>query len=174
MTICTSSSICSPRPDLFNPRLESVSSAAVLVGYSAPAARGASLLLLASRPDPTISTSGSLRSSPLAPAVVEPLLSLSACSRRTNASSSRCMSSSMRALNSYECGFVTLCAPPARAAQAWRRSVPRHILFQNVPTPLLWRCDNCFRCRHHHCRYWWWLYFRLFPNELPRNLGIFK
>ena len=49
------------------------------------------------------------------------------------------------------------------------RPAIRDILFQNVPTPLFWRSDNCFWCRHHHCRYWWWPHFRLFPNEHPRN-----
>ena len=115
MTIGTSSSRCSPRPgarsrapssgDIFNPRLVSASSATVH-GFFCPSRSGCisatpGRFCYCSR-GPLLRLqlgSGSLRSSALAPAVVEPLLSLSACSRCcTNASSSRCMSSSMRAL----------------------------------------------------------------------------
>ena len=86
------------------------------------------------KPDPTISTSGSLRSSPLASTTVELLRSLSGCSRCcTIASSSRCMSSSMRALHSSECGFVTLSAPAARVAQAAHSGVGPY------------RAKSCFR-----------------------------
>ena len=60
--------------------------------------------------------------------------SLSACSRCcTNASSSRCMSSSIRAVHSSECGFVTLCAPRARATQASHPGVGPY------------RATSCFR-----------------------------
>ena len=48
------------------------------------------------------------------------------------------------------------------------RTAP-HPVSGNVPTPLLWRSDNCFRCKHHHCRYWWWPHFKLFSNEHPRK-----
>ena len=77
-------------------------------GFFCSPARGASPLLPAGRPV-SARFPWSLRVS-------------SACLRAgrccTNASSSRCISSSMRALHSSECGFVTLCAPPARATQA--------------------------------------------------------
>ena len=118
---------------------------------STRSARGASPLLPAGKSDPTISTSGFLRSSPLDPATVEPLLSLSACSRcRTNASSSRCMSSSIF----VPCTRLNVASSPS----VLLRPEPRkpHILtsvhtaphpVQNVPTPLLWRSHNCLRGR---------------------------
>ena len=192
VTIGTSSSRCHPRPhtsllgssignsaDLFKPRLVSASSGAVcmgspdqgwrvsplllaasvsvLVDSRATSSRGASPLLPDGRPDPTISTPGSLRTSTLASTTIEPLQSRSVCSRCcTSVSSSRCMSSSIRALHSSECGFVTLCAPAARVVQASH-------------SPQLWRSDDCFRYRHHHCRRWWWPHLRLFSDEHPRN-----
>ena len=142
--------------DIFKPRLVSASSGAVCMGSAdpgwrvsllldaasvpvlvdsrAPSSRGASSPLPDGRPDPTISTSGSLRSSPLASTTVELLRSLSGCSRCcTSASSSRCMSSSMRALHSSECGFVTLSAPAARVAQAAHSGVGPY------------RATSCFR-----------------------------
>ena len=65
-------------------------SVSVLVDSRAPSSRGASPPLPEGRPDPTISTSGSFRSSPLASTTVEPLRSLSECSRCcTSVSTSR-------------------------------------------------------------------------------------
>ena len=125
------------------------------------------------RPDPAISTSGFLRSSSLASTTVEPLRSLSVCNRCcTSVSSSRCMSSSMRALHSSECGFVTLCAPAARVVQASHSGVGPY------------RATSCFRMYLrlccgvltiasgkgiNHCRHWRWSHLRLFSDEHPRN-----
>ena len=50
-----------------------------------------------------------------------------------------------------------------------RRSVPRHILFQDVPQSQLWRFDECFQLRHHHCRYLRYSHFWLFSSEHPQN-----
>ena len=74
------------------------------------------------------------------PTTVEPLRSLSVCNRCcTSASSSRCMSSSMRALHSSECGFVTLCAPSARVVQASHSDVGPY------------RATSCFRMYQRLC-----------------------
>ena len=101
---------------------------------------------------------------------VEPLRSLSVCNRCcTSASSSHCMSSSMRVLHSSECGFVTLCAPAARVVQTSHSGVGPY------------RATSCFRmyprfccgvltiASGHYCRRLRWSHFRLFSDEHPRN-----
>ena len=63
------------------------------------------------------------------------------------------------------------CGQSCTSHALWRRSTPRHILLQNVPAPLLWRSDDCFRYRHHYCRHWRWSHLRLFSDDHPRNEG---
>ena len=109
---------------------------------------------------------------------VEPLRSLSVrkfCC--TSVSSSRCMSFSMRALHSSECGFVTFCAPATRVVQASHSGVGPYCAtssFRMYLRPLLWRSDDCLRYRHHYCRHWRWSHLRLFSDEHPRNSSTFS
>ena len=104
------------------------------------------------KPDPVISTSGFLRSSSLASTTVEPLRSLSVCNRLH-----QCVFITLHELFHACPAFVRMwlryslrsCGQSRTTLTFWRRSIPRHILFQNVSAPLLWRSDDCLRYRHH-------------------------
>ena len=95
----------------------------------------------------------------------------------TSVSSSRCMSFSMRALHSSECGFVTFCVPATRVVQASHSGVGPYCAtssFRMYLRPLLWRSNDCLRFRHHYCRHWRWSHLRLFTDEHPRNSLTFS